>query len=311
MSASESTDRRNFLKGAAASAAALGLSGLARADEALPKYDFKIAIDGWSFHKDVFSGKIKQVDLFKVVREELGIGAFNLVNNMLEVPTAEYMARVASNAKKFDIQIPLIMIDSEGSLGSASAEQRAKAVRNHTKWVWIASDLGCHSIRVNWHGASVAAMKDEAKAKELIAYSAEAFGQLVEIGKQNGINIIIENHGGPSSDPKLLVGLMKAVNSDHFGTLPDFGNFPEGVDVYDAIDQLMPHAKAVSAKCAEFDDGFVTFYNGRNIDFKKVMDIVCGKHGYKGWVGIEFEGNKAEEMDGVKQAQDRLKRVQA
>lgn len=312
MSEPESTDRRRFIKQAAASAAALGLAGLARAEESAPKkHEFKIAIDGWSFHKEVFSGKIKQTDLFKVAREEYGIGAWNLVNNMLEVPTADYVGRLGSAARKAEVEIPLIMIDSEGALGSASPDQRAKAVRNHTKWVWIASDLGCSSIRVNWGGATMAALKDEAKARELIDYSAETFAKLVAIGKENNIRIIIENHGGPSSDPKLLVELMKAVNDDYFGTLPDFGNFPEGVDVYDAIDQIMPHAKAVSAKCAEFDEGFVTFYRGRNIDFAKMMDIVCGKYGYKGWVGIEFEGDKATEREGVKQANDRLKRLQA
>ncbi len=294
------TTRRKFIKGAGLAAAGLALAG--HGAFAASKRDYKIAVDGWTFHREVFSGKIKQVDLFKVVRDDYGIEAFNLVNNMLEVPTADYTNKLKSAAKKSEVVIPLIMVDSEGALGHAKTEERDKAIRNHTKWIWMASDLGCHSVRVNWGGAEANVQKSPEKSKELIERSADAFGKLAEIGKQNGINVIIENHWGPSSYPDLMVGLMKAVNLPNFGTLPDFGNFPDDVDRYDAVDRMMPYAKAVSAKCHEFGaDG-----NETKTDFEKMMQICVDKHGYHGYMGIEFEGDKISEREGLKACQNLL-----
>ncbi len=166
--------RRNFLKlGGAALASAATLSSTSRTLAAAGR-EYKIAIDGWSMHKEVFAGTIKQVDIFKVCREEFGIDAFNLVNNMLEVPTADYVRKLAMESAKHKVTIPLIIIDSEGSLGHMKKEERDKAVRNHTKWVWIANDLGCTAIRVNWGGGNQNDVKDDAKLKDLIDRSAEA-----------------------------------------------------------------------------------------------------------------------------------------
>ncbi len=297
----ELRDRRSFLK-TSATVGVAALAGLTEKSSAAAKRDFKISCDGWTFHREVFGGKIKMIDLPKILREEYQIEGLALVNTMLESPTQEYTNKWKSQAKKYEITIPLIMCDAEGSLGHKDKTERDKAVRNHEKWVYMASDLGCHSIRVNWHGAEGGAEKDAAKAKEVIDRSTETFGKLVEIGVQSGLNVIIENHGGISSYPEHLVGLMKAVNNLHFGTLPDFGNFPPNVDRYDAVDKMMPYAKAVSAKCYDFGpDG-----NETKIDFAKMMEICVDKHGFHGLIGVEFEGDRMTERDGLKAGRDLL-----
>jgi sugar phosphate isomerase/epimerase len=205
-------------------------------------------------------------------------------------------------ADRLEVKIPLIMVDAEGSLGASDAAARKRAVRDHFKWVYIASDLGCHSIRVNWAGAERGAERDPAIAKAFIDRSVDAFGELVAMGQQNEINIIIENHGGPSSYPDLLVQLMKAVGSPRLGTLPDFGNFPSDVDRYEAVDKMMPFAKAVSAKCYDFgEDG-----NETTIDFERMLQICVDQHGYHGFIGIEFEGRRLSERDGIRAARDLL-----
>lgn len=291
--------RRSFIKGAAAGAAAFGLTGIHSRVQAAGKREFTISLAAWSLHREIYGGKLKSIQVFKLIKDEYApIGAFELVNNLLEVPTLEYVNRMRHESKQTGIDIPLIMIDSEGALGAKDAEARKKAVLYHTKWIHIASDMGCRWIRVNWAGTDKGVEKDPALAKENIARSVDAYRELVEIGQKNGIEIIIENHGGASYYPEILTGLMKAVNSPHFGTLPDFGNFPPEVDRYDATDKLMPYAKAVSAKCYDFGpDG-----NDTKIDFERMLQICVDKHGYHGNIGIEYEGDRMPEREGIKAA---------
>lgn len=292
--------RRDFMKGALAGGAALSL-GVAGTAAAGAKRDFKISVAGWSFHHAVDEG-MKQTELFAVIREEFDLGAFELVNNMLEVTTASYVDKLAREARKHDVVIPLIMVDSEGSLGHKDADVRRRAVRDHTKWIHVASDLGCHAIRVNWSAGERGIEKDASAMKTVIDRSASSYEQLVELGQKYGIDIIIENHWGPSSYPDVLVALMKKVGSPHFGTLPDFGNFPDEVDRYDAVEKMMPYAKALSAKCYDFGpDGKET-----TIDFERMMKICHDDHGYHGYIGIEYEGDRLSERDGVRACRDLL-----
>ncbi len=143
-------------------------------------------------------------------------------------------------------------------------------------------------------------MTEPAKTTSMIRRSAETFSELVEHGADEDINVIIENHGGPSSQPEMLARLMESVDSPRFGTLPGFGNFPQQVDRYDRIDKMMPHAKAVSAKCYDFDaEG-----NETKIDFERMIQICVDGHGYDGWIGIEYEGSRLSEHDGIRAARD-------
>ena len=298
--------RREFLSATLAAGGALALGPLTHAAvEGTTMVQFNISVAGWSLHRKVFNEGVKQTQLFGLIRDKFDLGAFELVNTMLEVPTASYVSRLAQEAKKADVVIPLIMIDSEGNLGAPSDDERLRAVRNHEKWCYIASDLGCHSIRVNWGGAPDRLLEQPEALAEHIKKSAETYRKLVDFGAKQGISIIIENHGGISSHPAPLVALMKTVGGERFGTLPDFGNFPADVDRYDAVDQLMPFAKAVSAKCKDFDESG----NCVETDYAKMIPIVVDKHDYHDNLGIEYEGNKLSEEDGTRACRDLLMRL--
>jgi sugar phosphate isomerase/epimerase len=297
-------NRRTFLQGAAAGITTLGLGGPAVMAQP-PKRDFKISLAGWSLHKEVFSGAKTQLDLFEMTREEFGIDAFELVNRMLDVPTLSYVQALKRRAEKFEIEIPLIMVDGEGALGAEEAAERDQAVRYHAKWLDVAADLGCHSIRVNWAGGRAGLENDPAAAADFIERSAGAYERLCDRAAQLGLNVLIENHWGASSYPDLLLGLMSRVGRENFGTLPDFGNFPKEVDRYDAVDRMMPHAKAVSAKCHDFDaEGRET-----KIDFDRMLEIVADEHGYRGWIGIEYEGRRLSEPEGILACKSLLERL--
>ncbi len=292
--------RRQFIRKCAQTTAGIGAAlavpGLA-AGKGGRIGDYKISLAGWSVHRRFFAGQFKLIDFPKVARHEFGIGAIELVNTFFPSPTYSFLHDLMRRAKDNDVKILLIMCDAEGDMASTDKKERLQAVLNHHKWVDIAAVLGCHSIRCNsGHG--------RAGDEDAIKRCADSFGRLVEYAKPSNINVIIENHGGLSSDPDSLIKVMKIVDSPHFGTLPDFGNFPKEVDKYEAVRRMMPYAKAVSAKCYDFD----AKGNETTIDFRKMMKIVTDA-GYHGYVGIEFEGSRMSEAEGVIAAKKLLERL--
>jgi sugar phosphate isomerase/epimerase len=266
--------------------------------------DFKISLAEWSLHRALREkdAKITNLDFPKIAREQYGIEGVEFVNQFFKdkAHDSTYLKDLKGRADDQGVTCVLIMIDGEGDLSDPDTAMRMKAVENHQKWVDAAVALGCHSIRVNtgnhYSPTDVAAV-------------AEACSALAEFGDKNKINIICENHGGPSSNPDALLALIQKVNSPRFGTLPDFGNFPSQggkytIDIYDAIARMMPYAKGVSAKSYDFGpDGIET-----RLDYARIMKIVTDA-GYHGFVGIEYEGNRLSEPEGIRATKRLLERL--
>lgn len=307
-----SMNRRGFVRGALLGGAALSLGvDLRRAlaadlsgQPAAGKIgDFKISLAEWSLHKALFAKQIDNLDFPKIARQEYGIEGVEFVNQFFKdkAHDSAYLKDLKTRANDHGVTCVLIMIDGEGDLSHANDTARGKAVENHKKWVDAAAALGCHAIRVNT-GSNYGPDKTSP--------AAEACGELAEYGAKHHIEVICENHGGPSSDPDALIALIKAVNKPTFGTLPDFGNFPKDrmdrytIDIYNAIARMMPYAKGVSAKSYNFDD------SGKEtkLDFARILKIVTDA-GYHSWVGIEYEGSRLSESEGIRATKKLLESV--
>lgn len=309
----QQTTRRRFL---AAMGAAAGIGAFAaRADDSATsnatsavKREYGISLAAWSLHRSIGEGegKYPMLEMPRLAREEFEIEAIELVNRMLAEDTPEYLEKFKQNAIDHTIKILLIMIDGEGDIGAPSENMRERAILNHKKWIDIAEFFGCHSVRMNWKGHPNDVMQKPEELTAFIERSVPGLRALAEYGDTKNINVIIENHGGPSSYPEPMERLMKAVGHSRFGTLPDFGNFPPEVDIYDAVDRLMPYAKAVSAKCYDFD---LASGKETKLDYERLLQIVHDKHGYKGYIGIEYEGAKMSEFDGIKACRDLLREL--
>jgi sugar phosphate isomerase/epimerase len=178
-----------------------------------------------------------------------------------------------------------------------------QAVDNHKKWVEAAAFLGCHSIRVNAASSGT--------YEEQLELAADGLYNLTLFAEQHQLNVIVENHGGLSSNGEWLASVMRRVNHPHCGTLPDFGNFRIGdgeyYDHYKGVEELMPFAQAVSAKSYNFRDDkpLSTFDGDREIDYLKMMKIVVDA-GYRGYVGIEYEGGELDEYEGIRRTKKLL-----
>ena len=296
--------RRNFLR----LSALIGLTNsslpsVAATLQSVGQGRIRISLAEWSLHRAIRSRLITNLDFPRIAREQFGIEGLEFVNQLWEAPTQSYLNRLKRAIEQSQTRALLIMVDGEGQLGHYDRQVRQKSVRNHYKWVEIAAELGCHSIRTNMRPAPGKNPKTPQEIQEFLNYCTEAFHELTEYASKYNINVIIENHGGISSNPDVLVELMKRVNRPNFGTLPDFGNFPKEIDKYEAVKKLMPYAKAVSFKCYDFGpDG-----NETTIDMDRMMRIVL-ESGYRGWVGIEYEGRRLTEFEGIQAAKRFLER---
>ena len=300
-------DRRIFLKSAAAAGAAIGVgtmpkSGLLAAQENDPL--FKISLAEWSFHRTINDKKtMTNLDFPIVAKRDFGIDAVEYVNQFFKDKARDtaYLTDLKKRCDDNEVRSVLIMIDGEGELGHADEAKRREAVENHHKWVEAAKFLGCHSIRVNAHSSG--------SYDEQMGRAADGLRQLSEFADPYSINVIVENHGGLSSNGAWLAGTIKKVGLPNCGTLPDFGNFrvsnDEEYDRYKGVDELMPFAKAVSAKSHDFNEAG----DETHTDYFKILDIVVKKHGYHGYCGIEYEGSKLSEADGIKATKKLLERV--
>ncbi|MFN0111260.1 MAG: sugar phosphate isomerase/epimerase family protein [Blastocatellia bacterium] len=293
-------NRRDFIKQSAAAGIALA-AGETLANAAA-KQVFKISLAEWSLHKALFKKDLDNLDFAKTAKQDFGISAIEFVNQFFKDKAKDmnYLRELNKRAKDYGVEHRLIMCDGEGALGDPDAAKRTQAVENHYRWVEAAKFLGCKIIRVN--------AQSKGSYEEQQKLAADGLRRLSEFGAKHKIYVVVENHGGLSSNGAWLSGVMKMVGHPYCGTLPDFGNFrvsqTEMYDRYKGVTELMPFAKAVSAKTHNFDErGEET-----ETDYRKMMKIVLDA-GYRGFVGIEYEGDKMSEADGIKATKKLLERV--
>lgn len=257
---------------------------------------FQLSLAQWSLHRTLGAGKLTTLD-FPAYAKNAGVQGVEYVNIFFKDKAKDsvYLADLKKRCDDQGIRSVLIMCDGEGNIGDPDEKSRGTAIDNHKQWVEAARFLGCHTIRVNAHSAGT----PEEQHKLVV----DGLSRLGEFSKPMGINVVVENHGGLSSDGAWLSGTLKAVGMDNVGSLPDFGNF-HTYDRYQGIKDLMPYAKGVSAKSHEFDAAG----QETKTDYEKAMRLVLDA-GYRGFVGIEYEGEGKSEDDGIIATRDLLIKV--
>ena len=312
--------RKEFIK--LASTSALGISSLGYMSLQKPKeLFFKLSLAQWSLHKNIKYGDMDPYEFAQVAKSFNFSGieyVTALYDNVMKVRDGDMSKAITFWARKNkklaeinDIKNVLIMIDEIEGLAEENKLRRLKAVDNHKMWIDAAEIMGCESVRLNLYGTSNAE-----KWKDL---SIKSLSDLGSYAKNSGVNVIVENHGRISSDIPKLMDVIYGVNMDNVGTLPDFGNFcmaDEGYgsvfdgscetvyDFYKGVEEMMPKAFAVSAKSNDFDE------NGdeKTIDYMRMMKIVKS-FGYTGYIGVEYEGNRLSEEEGIKATRDLLIKI--
>jgi sugar phosphate isomerase/epimerase len=311
------TSRRQFLGqlGFAAGASLFPADMLLAAPAA--KFNFDISLAEFSFASELFSGKMTNMDFPARAKKEFDISILEYVSGFFNNKHTDqtYLKELKQRCDDLGMKNHLIMVDGE-NLTALDANARQKAVENHFPWVDAAKFLGCSSIRVNLGDASamLSGKKEEGTPEQLATAAVDGYGKLLEFAGKAGMNVIVENHFGVSTDPDWLVGVMKQLNAKNKGLLPDFGNFcaerskPETMDIkgfmgtkcvkehdkYEGVKKMMPYAKGISAKTHMFDASG----NDPETDFIKIFKIIKDSGWNNGIVGIEYEGGLMRDMGG-------------
>ncbi|MCL7991530.1 MAG: sugar phosphate isomerase/epimerase [marine benthic group bacterium] len=296
-----SCSRREFL--VRTSIAAVGLS-VAGPDSlsaiALDRTRFPISLAQWSLHRMLGAGQLHPLDFPEVTKSEYGLGAVEYVNTFYRDLPAGWTRELKARCEGSGVRSLLIMCDGEGRIGDPDPHARSTTIENHVRWLDAASELGCHSIRVN--AASEGAREEQSRL------AADGLRRLAERADPCGLSVLVENHGGLSSDASWLSATIRAADHPRLGTLPDFGNWQvsdsERYDPYLGLSELMPLAGAVSAKSHDFGaDG-----EEIGLDYRRLLRIVRDS-GYEGWIGIEYEGQRLSEPDGIRATKGLLEKT--
>ena len=309
-------DRRTFIKQSLFATGAL-ITGSSFKFPEMPKSDLTLSLAEWSFNRALFGGKLDHLDFPALAKNEYGISVVEYVSGFFggkkmdskqAARDKSYLNELLLRSKDAGVVNHLIMVDDEGPLSSADKKLRDEAIENHKKWIEAAKFLNCVTVRVNLHG--------EGTTEERKNASVDSMGRLGEFAKPMNINVVVENHGSVTSNAEWVVDIMKQVNMKNVGTLPDFGNWcishpwgtiqgecTEMYDIYKGLELLLPYAKGVSAKTYDFDG------NGEQpkLDYKRLLGIVK-KSGFKGYIGVEYEGNTQPEDEGVRKTISLIKK---
>lgn len=272
----------------------------------------KISLAQWSLNRAFFNGELNALDFPDIAKNSFGINAVEYVNAFYKEygGNEKFWNQLKRKADEVEVKNLLIMVDDEGELGNPDNKERTRAIENHYKWINAAKLLGCHSIRVNAFGQG-----NKIKLKNTLV---DGLGRLSDYGAKENINVLIENHGLHTSDAKFITSIIKEVNHPNLGTLPDFGNWclnakwgstqndkcTEIYDPYQGVTEFLPYAKGVSAKSYNFDrNGNETF-----LDYRRFLKIVKDS-GFNGFIGIEYEGEKLSEPEGIKATKALIEKV--
>jgi sugar phosphate isomerase/epimerase len=323
-----SMTRRKLLAGAGLAAGALTLGPRTWSTSPAEPL-FPVSLAQWSLHRTYFGGSLTAqfradlrqdpdsvlkgdadpLDFPVLARSAFGIEAVEYVNTFYfgHARDEAYFAELKRRADGEGVRSLLIMCDALGNTGDETEAARQQAVENHQPWLAAAANLGCHAIRVNAAG--------QGSREEVSRRVAESLHALGERAQKLELSVLVENHGGYSSDGGWLATTIARADHPSVGTLPDFGNFrisPRGeepvvsYDRYRGVEELMRAARAVSAKSYDFDEaGLET-----TIDYPRMLRIVADA-GYRGHIGVEYEGRRLPEFEGIRATRDLILRIGA
>lgn len=302
-------NRRSFLETSWKSGAGLLAAGLLvpnRGLAAAKRLPFMISLSEGSLHRALSGRKMDHLDFARVAKQDYGIDAIELMNRFFadKARDRNYLVEFKRRADDLGVRLLLIMVDGEGALGDPDEVKRRQVVDNHLKWIEAAKLFRCHSIRVN------AETGGTGTPDEQMERVADGLHRLSDLGAKHGLNVIVENHGGLSSNGSWLAAVMHRVDLPNCGTLPDFGDFivkgGESYDRYRGVAEMMPFAKAVSAKSFDFD----TEGNEVHTDYRRMVRVVLDA-GYRGYLGIDYEGERLSEPEGIRATKRLLEKVRA
>ncbi|WP_127584585.1 sugar phosphate isomerase/epimerase family protein [Paenibacillus koleovorans] len=198
-----------------------------------------ISICSFSFHRLLAAGK---QDIFQYIHDCKSLGCTQLdpwnahlsqlesgsevlhagknpgESHHLTAADDVYLERVKAEADKVGLPFGCIAVD-----GAHIYEEQEDARRTNRekayRWIGVAAKLGAKQIRIDAGGPAVL-------TDEVLAVIADGYRDLVARAEAVGVEVLMENHWGPSRNPDQVVRIMEAV--PRLGLLFDSYNWEPG-----------------------------------------------------------------------------------
>ena len=261
----------------------------------------ELSIGGFSFHRLFAAG---EQDIFKYITDCKRFGATQLdpwnghlellvagdnamkaaqvPNSQLSPAEKAYLVQVKAAADKAGLHFGCLAVDG-AHIYEASPEARALNRAVAYRWMEAASLLGAAMMRVDAGGP--AEMPDD-----VFATIVEGYQDLVGRAHRLGIELLIENHWGPSPIPENLTRILEAVPG--LGLLFDTNNF-QG-DKERAWEMFAGYAVSVHIKTFSFDEQG----NDPSVNLARAIQLLVAA-GYNGAWGVESVPRDGDEYGAV------------
>jgi sugar phosphate isomerase/epimerase len=213
------------------------------------------------------------LDIPEYFADRFGIHHVELWAKHFESTNPTYLKDIKKALQKSKSTLIDIQAESVFDLSDPDEEKRRQGMADMKAWIDVGATLGSQFIRIS-------AMK---KSYEK---SVESVKAITDYAQSKGMQVLVENHFDLFSDHAHHVSIIKDVQNKHLGLLADFGNYPQTVAQYDALQKIAPYTKLVSAKTSEFNDQMQHI----SYDFGKCVTLF-EEANYKGIYSLEQWGN--------------------
>jgi sugar phosphate isomerase/epimerase len=244
-----------------------------------PNFHFRAGLVAYSYRKELAAKSLSYEDLIRRIAD-WGLDGLDCTVYWFPDTSPEYLASLRKTAYKNGVQIYNAGVRVQ--LSQPTAELQQAEFENIRKWVDVADRIGASHMRV--FGGNVPKGATEQQA---IAWAAEVLKRGAEYAGSKGIILGVENDYGLTVDAGPTIEIVKQAASPWAGVNADSGNLR--VNGYANFASLAPYATSLHLKRE------VSGADGKKeaADWSRLLGIL-GKAGYKGYAGLEYEGNDAE-----------------
>jgi hypothetical protein len=233
-----SLNRRQWLQATGAAAIA-SAAAAAPAEKPLANLKGEVGVTTGSFMKHLAvepaAGKLRLLDLPKIMRDELGLKVIDLMTRTLASLDPPYLDRLRNEAEKHGCLLTNLKLNLEVEPGSPDETIRRQALDSFKQAIDAAQRLG-----VRWVRPTLGKMRGELKTQ------AASLRELIDYARPKGISVLIENNTWLSREPEAIPGLIAAVGQD-LRAQPDTGNWNDAVR-YAGLAKAFPLAASCDFK---------------------------------------------------------------
>jgi sugar phosphate isomerase/epimerase len=240
-----------------------------------PRFHLRAGLVAYSYRTALAAKTLSYEDLIRRIAD-WGLDGLDCTVYWFPDTSPEYIARLRNTAFKNGVQIYNAGVRVQ--LSQSTPDLQAAEFQTIRKWVDVADHLGAGHVRI--FGGNIPKGATESQA---IAWAAEVLKRGADYSATKGILLGVENDYGLTVEAAPTAAIVKQAATPWAGINADTGNLRK--DGYKQLEILLPYVTSVHLKSQiSAPDG-----TKQPADWPRLLTLL-GASGYKGYVGLEYEG---------------------